>query len=483
MNDDFLRRMRKAPPPEFLDGLKARLERQSPLARPRTSRLPFTRGLIVGLLLGSAAFAVTSLAVNRAPASFADFLKAPVQLIAALGNRSSQGEHGQQRRVIPWGPVWGPKHPAPPEEAPSDTGSAAFVGAAASNTASVAATGRVPEVDLASTKTPLPAVQSIIPASRYFGSTVIAPPATYPHAQAVAQRVSGILGGVKVSLQTGVDTVSRFCSADDKNLGANLIELPGRIAPSELRNCDFNITELKVGHQAVVTARSKLYGSMSLSARALFLALARYVPVSSDPAQFMDNPYTTWNQIDNALPDDRIHFLGPGIGLVQGRLAAALLLEAGCNTYPGIAELRTTDLARYDEICLNVREDGAYEDSAESSATNAERLEREPTLLGVFSLSEFNSLQDRLAASVINGVPPSRETVAAETYRNSRTLYLYTKQNLSYAPTTLFGMIINAYLAPPTPYSNAPGNWGFVPLDDSEHADVEATLHRMHSRF
>jgi phosphate transport system substrate-binding protein len=197
----------------------------------------------------------------------------------------------------------------------------------------------------------------------------------------------------------------------------------------------------------------------------------------------MDNPYTTWNQIDNALPDDRIHFLGPGIGLVQGKLAAALLLEAGCNTYPEIAELRTTDQARYDEICLNVRDDGAYENSAESSATNAERLEREPTLLGVFSLSEFDSLRDRLAASVIDGVPPSRETVAAETYRNSRTLYLYTKQSFAYAPTTLFGMSINAYLAPPSPYSNAPGNWGFIPLDDIEHADVEATLHRTHSRF
>ena len=92
MNDDFLHRMRKAPPPEFLDGLKARIERQSPLARTKAPRFPFARGLIVGLLLGSAAFAVTSLAVNRAPASVADFLKAPVQLIASLGNRSSQGE-------------------------------------------------------------------------------------------------------------------------------------------------------------------------------------------------------------------------------------------------------------------------------------------------------------------------------------------------------------------------------------------------------
>jgi phosphate transport system substrate-binding protein len=480
MNDDFLHRLRKAPPPEFLDGLKATLERQSSLAATRTRRLPFSRGLIIGLLLGGAAFAVTSLSVNRAPASFTDFLKAPAQLLARMGG-SSQSEKSQQRRGVPWGPVWGPKHAVPAEEILKDTDSAAAVAAAVTNTPYTAAAGRIPGAERASTQTPLPATQSAGPASRYFGFTVVAPPGTYPHAQAVSQHLGKGIGAMKVSLDTGGNTVSRLCSTDDKSGGADLIELPGRITPSELRNCDFIITELKVGHQAVVTARSKLYGSMTLSARALFLALARQVPVPTDPGLLMDNPYTTWNQIDSALPDDRIHFLGPGIGLVQGKLAAVLLLEVGCNTYPWIAELRTTDLARYDEICLNVRADGAYEDSAESSATNAERLEREPTLLGVFSLSEFDSLKDRLAESVINGVQPSPETVAAGTYPNSRTLYLYTKQN-SYAPNTLLGMIINAYLAPVTRYPYAPGDWGFIPLNDTEHADVEAILHRLHPR-
>ena len=481
MNDDFLHRLRKAPPPEFLDGLKARLERQSPLAATRTRRLPFSRGLIIGLLLGGAAFAVTSLSVNRAPASFTDFLKAPAQLLARMGG-SSQSETSHQRRVVPWGPVWGPKHAVPAEEIPSDTGFAAAAPAAVPNTPSTAATGRLPGTERASTQTPLAAIQSASPAARFFGFTVVAPPTTYPHAQAVSQHLPKGIGGMKVSLDTGGDTVNRLCSTDDKSGGADLIELPGHMTPSELRNCSFIITELKVGHQAVVTARSKLYGSMTLSARALFLALARYVPVpSGDPALFMDNPYTTWNQIDNTLPDDRIHFLGPGIGLVQGKLAAVLLLEVGCNTYPQIADLRSTDPARYEEICLTIRGDGAYEDSAESSATNAERLEREPTLLGVFSLREFDALKDRLAESVINGVQPSPETVAASTYPNSRALYLYTKQN-SYAPNTLFGMIINAYLAPVTPYPYAPGDWGFIPLTDTEHADAEAILQRLHPR-
>jgi phosphate transport system substrate-binding protein len=326
----------------------------------------------------------------------------------------------------------------------------------------------------------LPATQTI--GTPFFAFTAVAPPTTYPHAQAVAQHVGNRIFGMKLALETGGAAVNRLCSSDLKSGGADLAELPDRITPTVLRNCNFTLVELKVGYQAIVTARSSLYGPLSLSARALFLALARQVPVPTDPSLLMDNPYTTWNQIDNRLPDDPIHFLGPGIGLAQGKLTAALLL-AGCDSYPWIADLRATDPAQHDEICLNVRADGAYEAGAESSGTNVERLQREPTLLAVFSLSEFNSVKDKLVASIVNGVLPTPETVAAGTYPNSRTLYLYTKQ-YSYVPNPQVGMLINAYLAPSTSYVNAaPGDWGFVPLDGTEHADAAAILHRLHPRL
>ena len=130
MHDDFLHRLRKAPPPEFLDGLKERLDRQSPLARDQPRRFPFARGLFIGLLLGGAAFAITSLSVNRSPASLADFLKAPAQLLARLGS-SSQEDESQHHRGAPLGPVWLPKHgaaPATQDEPPSDATASALPG-------------------------------------------------------------------------------------------------------------------------------------------------------------------------------------------------------------------------------------------------------------------------------------------------------------------------------------------------------------------
>ena len=481
MNDDFLHRLRKAPPPEFLDGLKARLERQSPLARTRARRFPFSRGLIVGVLLGSVAFAITSLSVNRAPTSLEAFLEAPARLLARLGGSSSQSVDSQHQRPAPLAPAWLPKHVAPASQGETNDHPPA------SDTAVLVNSPPAATADRPATDARLPATQSASPASRYVGFgvgfTVGAPRGTYPHAQAVAERLRTALG-VKVSLETSGANISSLCSTDYKRGSSNLVELSHRIAPTELRNCDFTIKELKVGHQAIVIARSRLYGSMQLSARGLFLALARQVPVPTDPTQLMDNPYTTWNQIDSTLPDDRIHILGPGPGLVQGKLAAALLLEAGCNTYPWIADLRVTDPARYDEICTNVRGDDAYEVSAEGAATYTERLVREPTMLGIFTLSEFDGSMDKLAASVIDSVTPSPETIAAATYPGSRTLYVYARQYY-YTPNSTFGGLINAYLAPLTPYDHAPGDWGFVPLYTSERADVEAILQglRPPSRF
>jgi phosphate transport system substrate-binding protein len=473
MNDDFLHRPRKAPPPEFLDGLKARLDRQSPLARTRARRFPFSRGLIVGVLLGSAAFAITSLSVNRAPTSLAAFFKAPAQLLARLGGGSSPSEDSQHHRPAPLGPVWLPKHAAPASQGESnDNPPASGTAVIVNSPPSATATAGAPATD-----TRLPATQSASPASRYVGFTVAVPPGTYPHAQAVVERLSKSYA-VKLSLDLGGTAVSSLCSTDYKGGNTNLVELSRRVTPTELRNCDVVIKELKVGHQAIVLARSGLYGPMQLSARDLFLALARQVPVPTDPTVLMDNPYTTWNEINGTLPYDRIHILGPGLGLVQEKLAAALLLEAGCNTYPWIADLRVTDPARYDEICTSVRSDDAYEGSAESTVAYTEHLVREPTVLGILTLSDFEWSKDKLDASVIDGAAPSPYTIADATYPAARTLYLYTNQNY-YTANSVFGVLLNLYLTPFSQYDSAPGTWGFVPLDTVEHADTDEALKRL----
>jgi phosphate transport system substrate-binding protein len=467
MNDDFLHRLRKTPPPEFLDGLKERLERQSPLARDRPRRFPFARGLFIGLLLGGAAFAITSLSVNRSPASFVDFLKAPAQLLARLGG-SSQEDDSQHHRGAPLGPVWLPTHGAAQDEAPPEAMDAA---------APIARpTGEV-------AKTPSSAMQpgspSTKPLTNPYGMRVVASVGAYPHAAGMLERSSN--GRLKVSLDKTGAAFASLCEEDLKNNGSDFVELTRRVAPTDLRNCRYPITELKVGHQAVVLARSKLYGPLKLSARDLFLALARQVPVPTDPTNFMDNPNTTWNQVDSALPYDRIHILGPMLGSVQGKLAAALLLEAGCNTYPWIAELRQTDYPRYEEICTTLRVDGVIEESQLGVSTTIENLERSPTVLGILALPQFEEAKDRVVASPIDNVEAAPDTVTADTYPAARTLYLYTNTDARFLNTN---SLVSAFLGL-SQYGTSYTDWGwaFITLNAAEHADLNETLKRKNSKF
>jgi phosphate transport system substrate-binding protein len=305
----------------------------------------------------------------------------------------------------------------------------------------------------------------------------VAAAGAYPHASSVIEHATN--GRLKVLLDKSGTAFANLCEMDLKNKGADFVELTRRVAPSDLRNCPYPISELKVGHQAVVLARSKLYGPLKVSTRDLFLALARQVPVPTDPTNLMDNPNTTWNQVDSALPYDRIQILGPMLGSAQGKLAAALLLEAGCNTYPWIAELRETDYARYEEICTSPRIDGFYEESPLGIGTNTENLERNPTVLGVLTLSEFEWAKSRLVANPIDDIEASPETVVSDTYPASRTLYLYTNVEARFLNTN---WLVGAFLHP-NQYGDYYNDWGFVKLNAAEHAEVDENLTRKNAKF
>ncbi len=464
MNDDFLHRLRKAPPPEFLAGLKAKLERQTPPLRTR--RLSFSRGLFVGALLATTAFAVTSLSINSAPQSFREFLTAPGQLLARLGGGPSS-EDLQNRGAAPLGPAWLPTHaaPRPQGDAPETENPAAAVASSASASATVAS---------ASSVSPEARPQSGIAATGLGTLNVIATASLYPHAQTVADRLSKFSGQMRVSLDKNGNALKSLC---DPALNGNpsVAELYHRVTPAELRDCPLRLTEFAVGHQAIVLARGRLYGPLRLTARDLFLALARQVPTPTDPTQLIDNPNTNWNQVDGTLPYDRIRVFGPHLSLVQGKLAAALLLEAGCNAYPWIADLRASDPARYDEICKTVRGDGAYA-AWEGDSSYTDNLVRNPTTLGVFTLPDFERSDAQLVANFIDGVAHSAEAIVAGTYPAARTLYLYV--NTRYSPNSLFDRVLGAYLRPLSVYDNDPANWGFVALSAAERADIQVGLKR-----
>jgi len=465
MNDEFLHRLRKAPPPEFLNGLKARLDRQPKLPHPR--RPGFGRGLIVGFLVAGVAFAVTSVSLTGLPTSTAQFFSAPVQffsrIITGQGSGDREADH-TQIKAVPLSPWFQTPITMQPASAPESgrtspvspgTDSASATGAGASATSS----GAVVQptfltASIAVQDELFPMIQSTLP-----------------------ERV----GGIRINLITkpAKEVFASLCKSSYPYKDPYLVITTQHAAadPACQREQRTSIVELNFGYQAVMLVRSKLYGPLNLSSRDLFLALAQKVPNPEHPDVLIDNPYTTWNQLDPALPYDAIQIYGPMRDSPEGRLAAKLLLDAGCNTFATLSALRGRDEAAFETACRTLRTDRAYQEFAPGKPGLTDMLAVAPTALGI---TEFGTRipSGGLIMNPLDGIAPDYPAVAAHTYPASRALYVYlTAYNINslgdYWANNILWSIMNPWALPTKEAGNL---WGFVHLNDTERAATLANL-------
>lgn len=472
MNDEFLHRIRKTPAPEFLAGLKAKLDRQ-PLAPPPRRRWTFTRGLLAGLMLGGAAFAITAVSLTGGrPGSLRSFVSAPVQALARLmpgGGGGEQPERGSRTHAVPLGPVWLPEHPAanggPPGQPKVPTASTSLAAPAGGGSNS----GGTPA---ASRSGGVVGVNTTV--SGFARLRVLTAPGLYPVASLAARNVDKTFypGLIKIESGTGPgNPFDRLCPSDSADI--DVIELTRRVTREEYAGCNARrnrgIAEVKLGYQALILARARLYGPLKVSARDVFLALARRIPDPNHAESLINNPNATWNEVDATLPYDSIQVFGPAIGSTPARLVAELLLEPGCNTYAWIAALRQSDPDRYEEICGSLRADAAYHSNDASGWNFVNLLATNPTAVGIFNLGDLRQLQDGLTASPINGIAPDTASIANGSYPAARPLYLYLSASGSHGNQLLLSFVSSS-LAPnyyPS-YGRDADGWGFVMLRQAE---------------
>jgi phosphate transport system substrate-binding protein len=284
------------------------------------------------------------------------------------------------------------------------------------------------------------------------------------------------------------DSLQHLCDGTGAYDFPDMVQLGRRLTVEEFRTCTHNgpspLIEQKLGYQAVLLARSNLYGPLRLTARDVFLALARRVPDPSRPGELIDNRYAYWSEIDPALPPDRIKFLGPVLESLPRGLPAELLLTAGCNTYPWIAALRDTDEGRYTGICQSLRTDSAYQANYSDNGWAFESLMVEPTAIGIFTPGSFQSAREKLVVNPVDGVSPDMNTLASGTYPLARTLYLYVDKK-RYDSNYFFMDGIMLSLVSPMSYWGVSGSprdaafWGFIPLEATE----QAALRKDRDRF
>ncbi len=234
-----------------------------------------------------------------------------------------------------------------------------------------------------------------------------------------------------------------------------------RIKPSEVELCGKNgvdkIVELQIGFDGIAIASDIEKGpNFDLTTENLFLALAKDI-VGSD-GKLVPNPYTHWNQINKDYPAIKIEVLGPPPTSGTRDALAELALERGAKAFPVLTKLKEakdeaevkaimtglgfTD-AVFDSIKASkgtvkgksifklishsVREDGAYIEAGENDNLIIQKIQVNPTSLGIFGYSFLEQNEDVIKAHVMDGVELSFESIVDGDYPIARSLFVYIK--------------------------------------------------------
>ncbi|MCV0381883.1 MAG: substrate-binding domain-containing protein [Erythrobacter sp.] len=218
--------------------------------------------------------------------------------------------------------------------------------------------------------------------------------------------------------------INLFC----QGIGAHTPDMANasrRMKPGEFQTCQQNgvtdIIELQVGLDGLVLASKQGGIDLNLTPKIVYEALAA-------------NPYggeqtnRTWADVDPSLPDVPILVYGPPSTSGTRDALKELILEAGCKTDPAMEALEESDEDRYDQVCTEVRADGAYVDQGEQDNLIVQKIEGNPNAVGIFGYSYLEENADKVQGLPMNGVEPTYDNIASFEYPGARPLYVYVKK-------------------------------------------------------
>jgi phosphate transport system substrate-binding protein len=311
--------------------------------------------------------------------------------------------------------------------------------------------------------------------------SVVGSSTVYPFATVVAERF-----GKKTSYSTpkiestgSGGGMKLFCNGVGLDT-PDITNASRRIKKSEYDKCQANgvkdIIEVHIGFDGIAVANSVKAQQLKLTRKDLYLALAKQVPNPDGSETLVDNPYTTWKQVNSSLPDLAIEVLGPPPTSGTRDAFAELALEGGCKTFDFVEAMKSSDKSAYKAACHSVREDGPYIEAGENDNLIVQKLDRNPNALGIFGFSFLEQNDDKVQGSIIEGKAPEFETIADGSYPISRPLYFYVKKaHIDSIPgiadylvefTSEAAMGEDGYLL----------DKGLIPLSESEREELRASV-------
>jgi len=259
-------------------------------------------------------------------------------------------------------------------------------------------------------------------------------------------------GAPILTSDSATEAIAQFCGAkpDAKPVVAVVTRRMTRAEQDTCNRRPGTVGETALGHQVVILARSKLYGTFNLTPTDLFLALAAEIPDPNQPGKLIPNPNTMWSDVNSSLEREPIEFYGPAASSPVGIAFREMLFEVGCRALPALAEV---------EKCPDLRMDGVYAEAAPVPGDMLLKLQTKPDAIGILAYGNAFLNADEFAASPIRGVLPTRQTIADETYAGSRPLYVYYDRLMSWVTAYLVSAARNRY---------RPENFAIIPLERSQ---------------
>jgi phosphate transport system substrate-binding protein len=253
----------------------------------------------------------------------------------------------------------------------------------------------------------------------------------FPFATRVAENFARTSGGAAPrveSMGTG-GGIQAFCQGVGPST-PDIANASRQMKASEFELCRKNgvtdIVEIKIGYDGIVVATARTGNSFNFRLEDLYLGLAKEVPGAN--GAFVANPNTTWQQVNPALPAQRIQVYGPPPTSGTRDAFLELGMAPGAEHLPALAALAAADGDRFEALAHTLREDNAWVDSGENDNAIVQTLTRTPGSLGVFGFSFLEQNMDTVKAETIDGVAPSADTIADGTYPLARSLYIYVKK-------------------------------------------------------
>jgi phosphate transport system substrate-binding protein len=204
-----------------------------------------------------------------------------------------------------------------------------------------------------------------------------------------------------------------------------------RMRQAEFDRCRENgveeIVEVKLGYDGIVFLVAGQGALPEVTLRDIYLGLASKVPDPSGKEAFVPNPYSTWRQVNAALPDRPIRVYGPSAGSGTRHVFERLAMEGGCRSLDWVRALKREDALDYKQTCRTLRDDGAYREIDEDDADALRQIEEEQGSVAILGFAVFEQHRDRMRVVAVEGALPDFDTIASGDYPVSRSLYLYAK--------------------------------------------------------